>query len=96
MPNDRPVPRVLQQQPRRESDPQQQRAGATDFQPRGQMEGGGGHTAGRDHYQTNPRDCSDRAEMQADGDAARPRSESDARELLGTERGARSHSKAER
>ena len=26
------VPRLLQQQPRRESDPQQQRSGATDFQ----------------------------------------------------------------
>ena len=32
MSDDKPVPCILQQQPLRDSDPEQQRAGATDFQ----------------------------------------------------------------
>lgn len=54
MPDDnKPRPRSLQQQPQRQSHPQQQRAGATSFQSRGQVQQGqedgeGGDTGARD------------------------------------------------
>lgn len=101
MSNDKPVPRVLQQQPTRDSDPQQQRSGATDFQSRGQAAGGnqvegeGSYTASRD-YQKNIEDYLEKADVQADADNARPRSDSEARELEDAEREGRSHSKGER
>ena len=100
MADDKPVPRILQQQPQRESDPQQQRAGATDFQSRGQaqdsqVEGEGSYTATRD-YQKNVKEYLDKADVQADAEASRPRSESEARELEQAEREGRSHSKGER
>lgn len=103
MANDKSVPRVLQQQPQRESDPQQQRAGATDFQSRGQaqgqeqgqVEGEGSYSATRD-YQKNIKDYLDKADVQSDAEAARPRSESEARELEQAEREGKSHSRGER
>jgi hypothetical protein len=105
MPNDKSTPRSLQQQPQRESDPQQQRAGATDFQSRGQGQGGeaqggqvegeGSYTATRD-YQKNIKEYLDKADVQADAEASKPRSESEARELEQAEREGKSHSKGER
>ena len=102
MPTDKPAPRVLQQQPQRESDPQQQRSGATDFQSSGQaqgqgsqVEGEGSYTATRD-YQKNIKDYLQKSDVQADAEAAKPRSESEARELGQAEREGRSHSKGER
>jgi hypothetical protein len=100
MSNDKPVPRILQQQPKRESDPQQQRAGATDFQSGGQaqeaqVEGEGSYTATRD-YQKNIKEYLDKGDVEADADAAKPRSESEARELEQAEREGKSHSKGER
>ncbi len=99
MSNDKPTPRILQQQPQRESDPQQQRAGATDFQSRpegqGQVEGEGSYTATRD-YQKNIKEYLDKADVAADAEASRPRSESEARELEQAEREGKSHSKGER
>lgn len=90
-------PRILQQQPPRDSDPQQQRAGATDFQSQsgGQVEGEGSYSATRD-YQKNIKDYLDKADVQADAEAAKPRSESEARELEQAEREGRSHSKGEK
>ena len=99
MPDDKPVPRILQQQPQRESDPQQQRAGATDFQSRpegkDQVEGEGSYTATRD-YQKNIQDYLEKADVDADAQAAKPRSESEARELEQAEREGKSHSRGER
>jgi hypothetical protein len=98
MPNDdKPVPRVLQQQPPRESDPQQQRAGATDLQPQGegQVEGEGSYSATRD-YQKNIKDYLDKADVEKDAEASKPRSESEARELEDAEREGKSHSRGER
>ena len=105
MANDKSVPRVLQQQPQRESDPQQQRAGATDFQSpsrgqaqgqeQGQVEGEGSYSATRD-YQKNIKEYLDKADVQSDAEAAKPRSESEARDLERAEREGKSHSKGER
>jgi hypothetical protein len=100
MPNDKSAPRTLQQQPPRDSDPQQQRAGDTDFQSRGQAEGGkvegeGSYSASRD-YQKNIKEYLDKADVQADAEASKPRSESEAKDLEQAEREGKSHSKGER
>jgi hypothetical protein len=101
MPNDdKSTPRTLQQQPQRDSDPQQQRSGATDFQSRpdaqgSQVEGEGSYTATRD-YQKNIKDYLDKADVASDAEAAKPRSESEARDLEEAEREGRSHSKGEK
>ena len=100
---DKPVPRILQQQPQRESHPQQQRSGTTDFQSRGQaqgqgdgkVEGEGSYTATRD-YQKNIKDYLDKADVASDADAAKPRSDAEARDLEAAEREGKSHSKGER
>jgi hypothetical protein len=103
------TPRILQQQPARDSDPQQQRAGATDFQQQAQAQGGqqqaqgggqqqmgeGSYEATRD-YQKNIKDYLDKADVQSDAEASKPRSESEAREMEEAEREGRSHAKGER
>ena len=108
--SDDKTPRILQQQPQRESDPQQQRSGATDFQSHGQaqsqsqgqgqadnskVEGEGSYTATRD-YQKNVKDYLDQADVEADARAAKPRSDAEARDLEAAEREAKSHSRGER
>jgi len=95
MPSDKSTRRELQQQPMRDSDPQQQRAGATDFQQGGQVEGEGSYTATRD-YQKNIKDYLDKGNVANDAENAKPRSESEARELEEAEREGRSHSKGEK
>ncbi len=100
MNEDKSSPRSLQQQPQRDSDPQQQRSGATDFQPAPEgkqdgVEGEGSYTATRD-YQKNIKDYMENADIGKDAEAAKPRSESEARELDEAEREGRSHSKGER
>lgn len=105
MSEDKSTPRILQQQPQRESDPQQQQSGATDFQSRGQaqgqqpadskVEGEGSYTATRD-YQKNLKDYLDKADVDADARAAKPRSDSEARDLEEAEREGKSHSRGER
>ena len=96
MPEDKSAPRALQQQPERENDPQQQRGGAASSQSGGnsQVEGEGSYTASRD-YQNNIKDYLGKADVQADAEAAKPRSDSEARELEEAEREGRSHSKGE-
>ena len=103
MPNEKPVPRILQQQPPRDSDPKQQRAGETDFQSppeaegedQSKVEGEGSYSATR-NYQKNIKEYLDQADVQSDAEAAKPRSESEARELEQAEREGKSHSKGER
>jgi len=94
---DKPVPRILQQQPQRDADPQQQRAGATDFQPQGQgqVEGEGSYSATR-NYQKDIKEYLEKADVEKDAEAAKPRSESEARELEEAEREGKSHSRGER
>ncbi|MBC5784671.1 hypothetical protein H8N03_17110 [Ramlibacter sp. USB13] len=100
MANEDKSQRSLQQQPQRESDPQQQRSGATDFQSRpdaqgSQVEGEGSYTATRD-YQKNIKDYLDKADVKSDAEASKPRSESEAREMEEAEREGKSHSKGEK
>ena len=101
MSEEKSVPRILQQQPQRESDPQQQRAGATDFQSRGQAQGGGkvegegSYSATRD-YQKNIKEYLDKADVRSDAEAAKPRSDAEARELEEAEREGKAHSRGER
>jgi len=98
MTKDKSAPRTLQQQPQRDSDPQQQRSGDADFQPHGQggqVEGEGSYSATRD-YQKNIKEYLDKGDVQADAEASKPRSESEARELEQAEREGKSHSKGER
>lgn len=87
--DDKSVPRILQQ-PEGDSDAQKQP------RPEGQdeVEGEGSYTATRD-YQKNIKDYLDQADVQSDAQAAKPRSESEARELERAEREGKSHSKGE-
>ena len=100
--NDKPVPRILQQQPERDSDPQQQRSGSNDFQPKAaepkkgkQQMGEGSYEATRD-YQKDIEDYLKNADVDDDARAAKPRSEQEARDLQEAEKKGRSHSKGER
>ena len=101
MPSDNSVPRILQQQPERDSDPDQQKSGSNEFQPKpgaqqGKQEmGEGSYQATRD-YQKNIKEYLKDADVQADAEAAKPRSEQEQRDLDAAEREGRSHSKGER
>ena len=98
MSNEKSTPRVLQQQPERQSDPDQQRGSAqSQSQSRSgsQVEGEGSYSATRD-YQKNIKDYLDKADVEKDAENAKPRSESEARELDEAEREGKSHSKGER
>jgi len=95
------LPRILQQQPARESNQQQQQSGSNDFQPKpgapkGQQQmGEGSYEATRD-YQKNIKDYLKDADVAADAEAAKPQSEQEARELDQAEAEGKSHSKGER
>ena len=102
----KPVSRIQQQQPQRNGDQQQQQSGSSDFQPKpaaqpGQSKDGeqqmgeGSYEATRD-YQKNIKDYLKDADVEADADAAKPRSEKEARDLDEAEKEGRSHSKGER
>ena len=88
--------RILQQQPVRDSDQQQQQAGSNEFQPKqgGQQMGEGSYEATRD-YQKNIKEYLKDADVGADAEAAKPRSEEEAREMDEAEKEGRSHSKGE-
>ena len=105
-----PKARGLQQQPSRENNQQQQQAGSSEFQSKpsaqagqqppgqqqqgGQQMGEGSYEATRD-YQKNIKEYLEKADVEADAEAAKPRSESEARDIEQAEREARSHSKGE-
>jgi hypothetical protein len=93
-------PRGLQQQPSRPNNAEQQQAGSNDFQPKPegakqQQMGEGSYEATRD-YQKNIKDYLKDANVEADAEAAKPRSEEEARELDKAEQEGRSHAKGER
>jgi hypothetical protein len=99
MSSEKNVPRILQPEP--ESDPQRQ-AGASDSQPKpGAQSGGqqdigeGSYEATRD-YQKNIGEYLKEADVEKDAQAAKPRSEQEARELNEAEQEGKSHSKGER
>jgi hypothetical protein len=95
------TPRILQQQPARQSDALQQQSGSNDFQPKPaaqkkeQQMGEGSYEASRD-YQKRTEDYLKKADVEADAEAAKPRSEQEARDLKQAEEEGRSHSKGER
>lgn len=96
------TPRILQQQPGRDSDPGQQQSGSTEYQPQaaagqegGQQMGEGSYEATRD-YQKNIKEYLKDADVDKDAEAAKPRSEQEARDLDQAEKEGRSHSKGER
>lgn len=102
MPSDKPVPRILQQPTEGETDPDQQRSGSSDVQPKpGAQSGGkqemgeGSYEATRD-YQKNIGEYLKKADVERDAEAAKPRSEQEARELDSAEQEGKSHSKGER
>ncbi|MEO7547322.1 MAG: hypothetical protein ABIT82_02780 [Ramlibacter sp.] len=96
------TPRLLQQQPTRHNDPQQQQAGSSDFQPKagapkreqqmGQQMGEGSYEATRD-YQKNIGEYLKKADVEKDAEAAKPQSEAEAEELRKAEEEGRSHAR---
>jgi hypothetical protein len=101
MSSDKSVPRILQQQSERDSDQQQQQAASSDSQSKpGAQSGGqqdigeGSYEATRD-YQKNIGDYLKKADVEKDAQAAKPRSEQEARELNEAEQEGKSHSKGE-
>ena len=96
----RSTPRVLQQQPPRHSDPQQQQAGSSDFQPKPaadkeQQMGEGSYQGSRD-YKERTEEYLKNADVEADAEKAKPNSEQEARDMEQAEEEAKSHSKGER
>jgi hypothetical protein len=81
----RSKPRILQQQPPRHSDPQQQQAGSSDFQPKPaaakpQQMGEGSYEGTRD-YNQRTEEYLKKADVERDAAAAKPKSAEEAREL---------------
>jgi hypothetical protein len=101
MPPNNPVPRILQQQPPRDSDPEQQQSGSTEFQPKPeakqgeQQMGEGSYEATRD-YNERIQEYMKKADVEGDAQKAKPRSEDEAREMKQAEEEGRSHSEGER
>jgi hypothetical protein len=93
----KPVPRILQQ-PMPDEDQQQPGSNQSDAEqaaPEGQQQmGEGSYEATRD-YQRNIKDYLKKADIEADAQAAKPRSEEEARELDKAEEQGRSHSRGE-
>ncbi len=97
---------ILQQQPARRGDQEQQQSGSSDFQPKpagqaGEQQDGkkqmgeGSYEATRD-YQKNIKDYLKDADVESDAEAAKPKSAEEAREMDEAEKEGRSHSKGER
>jgi len=90
--------RVLQQQPPRHSDPQQQQAGSSDFQPKPAaskpQQMGEGSYEGTQDYKERTEEYLKNADVAADAEKAKPRSEQEARDMEQAEQEGKSHSKA--
>jgi hypothetical protein len=100
MPPSNSVPRILQQ-PQRPGDPQQPQPGSSETQPKpsaqpGEQEMGEGSYEGTRDYNRRAEEYLKKADVEADAEAARPRSEDEAREMKQAEEEGRSHSKGER
>ena len=94
----KPAARAQQQQPVRESDPQQQQAGSNDFQPKEgktpQQMGEGSYEGTRD-YNKRTADYLKTHDVKADAEAAKPRSEEEARDMEQAEEEGKSHAKGD-
>jgi hypothetical protein len=100
MPPNNSVPRILQQQPQRPGDPQQQQSGSNEFQPKPAAQPGGeemgeGSYEGTREYNRRTQEYLKKADVERDAEAAKPRSEEEARDLKQAEDEGRSHSKGE-
>ena len=98
MPSDK-TPRILQQQPARDEDRDQQQSGSADFQgskpgAKQQQMGEGSYEATRE-YDKRQADYMKTHDVQKDAEAAKPRSEEEAREMKQAEDEGKSHSKGE-
>jgi ribosome-binding protein aMBF1 (putative translation factor) len=102
--NSKQTPRILQQQPDRPADRQQQQSsGSGEFQPkqakdpkeakRPQQMGEGSYEATAD-YQKNIKNYLEKADVKADALAAKPASKAESDELQRAEKEGLSHSKA--
>jgi len=92
--------RQQSQQPAGESDARQQQPGSSNSQlkpaaQKDQQIGEGSYEASRD-YKQRAEEYMKKADVEADAEAAKPRSEQEARELKQAEDEGRSHSKGER
>jgi hypothetical protein len=92
--------RILQQQPPRNSDPQQQQAGSSDFQPtasapKEQQMGEGSYEGTRD-YNKRTAEYLKTHDVKKDAEAAKPSSADEQREMEKAEEEGKSHSKGEK
>lgn len=95
------TPRILQQQPERDSDREQQQSGSTDFQgeskPQGrQQEIGEGSYEGTREYNKRTEEYLKTHDVEKDAQAAKPKSEQEARDMERAEQEGKSHSKGEK
>jgi hypothetical protein len=97
--SDSKTPRILQQQPQRDSDPEQQQSGSNEFQPKpgqkGPQQMGEGSYEGARDYKERTEEYLKRNDVEADAEAAKPRSEQEARDMERAEEEGRKHSKGE-
>ena len=94
------TPRILQQQPQRESDRDQQQEGSTDFQgkkpgAKEQQMGEGSYEGTRD-YNKRTEEFLKTHDVQKEAEAATPKSEDEARDMEQAEEEGKSHSKGEK
>jgi hypothetical protein len=99
MPSDK-TPRILQQQPPRDEDREQQQSGSSDFQnnkpaAKQQQQMGEGSYEGTRDYNQRQAEYMKTHDVQKDAEAAKPRSDEEARELKQAEEEGKSHSKGE-
>ncbi|HSH91174.1 MAG TPA: hypothetical protein VK996_14400 [Ramlibacter sp.] len=90
---------VQQQQPPRQTDLQQQQAGTSDFQPKPaakrEQQMGEGSYEGTADYNQRTEDYLKKADVEKDAEAAKPKSEQEARDMEQAEEEGKSHSKGE-
>ena len=94
------TPRILQQQPARSDDQQQQQSGSSDFQPKaagqkGEQQMGEGSYEGTREYNERTKEYLKKDKVESDAEAAKPKSEQEARDMEEAEKEGRSHSKGE-
>jgi len=90
------TPRILQQQPSRDSDREQQQEGSTDFQankPAGKQQMGEGSYEGTRDYNQRQAEYQKTHDVQKDAEAATPKSPEEAREMQQAEEEGKSHAK---
>ncbi|HEY8048999.1 MAG TPA: hypothetical protein VIE63_07475 [Ramlibacter sp.] len=93
------TPRILQQQPERDGDREQQQQGSTDLQDdkpgaRGEPMGEGSYKGTADYNQRQA-EYMKTHDVRKDAEAARPRSEEEARDMERAEEEGKSHSRGE-